>query len=99
MPLDTDKILFELAQGQTKTQQMLTDVSNRLFGTDGNPGVLKSMHDEHKDQFKQLDEADKVTDGRVDTIEKKMMWYSGAGTAIGGVIGWLVQWFAHRGGR
>lgn len=97
MPLDTDKLLFDLAQGQTKTQQMLTDVSNRLFGVDGNPGILRSMHEEHKEQFKILDTADKATDTRVDNIEKKIFWFSGAGTATGGILGYLIQLFTHRG--
>jgi len=99
MPLDVDNVLLDLVKGQAKTQQMVSDMSTRLLGGEGQPGVLKLMHDEHKEQFNELDAADKKTDERVDTIEKKMMWYSGAGTAVGGIIGYFIQWFSHRGGR
>jgi hypothetical protein len=103
MPLDVDTVLLDLVKGQATTQQMVQDMSVRLLGGNGQPGVLKLMHDEHTQQIKDLALEDEKTNLRIDatnkditSLKEKSAWYSGIGTALGMIIGWAVQFITHR---
>ena len=78
MELDSNQILLDLVKGQAQTQTMVKDMSDRLFGTSGQPGVLITMHQEHK-----KDQDELAT--RITSVEKKVWYATGFGAAIGAV--------------
>lgn len=80
MEIDSN-LVVQLIQGQSKTQQQITDLSQRLLGGDGQQGAIPYLANEHKE-----------LGDRVDKVEKKMYWFSGAGTALGATAGYLAAW-------
>ncbi len=78
MELDANVILLDLVKGQEKTQQMVTDMSNRLFGTSGQPGALFIMHDDQK-----------ALEIRVQKVENKVWWATGFGAALGSLLSYV----------
>lgn len=84
MELDTNAILLDLVKGQEKTQQLVQDMNISLFGGDGRTGAIPYIQKEHKE----------LSD-RVSSVEKKIYWFSGVGTAVGSILSAIAYHFKH----
>lgn len=89
MELNTNELLLDLVRGQEHTQTMVKDMSDRLFGTGGQPGILMTMHKEHKDEFQKLDGDREKLQNRVEGVEKKVWYATGFGAALGAIASFV----------
>lgn len=89
MELDTNTILLDLVKGQEHTQTMVKAMSDRLFGAEGQPGVLMTMHEEHKDEIKTAKIEQAELTKRVEGVERKIWYATGFGAALGAVASFI----------
>lgn len=80
--------------------------NQRLFGGDGQEGVLRYITRQHEELGKQIIEGfkeinatitkgAKEQDDRITAVENKQYYLTGAGTIIGALGGWLGSLFRH----
>lgn len=83
MEIDSS-LIVQLIKGQEHTQTMLTGLTERLLGANGQKGALTHLAEQHE-----------VLDERVGKVEGKIFWFSGAGTVLGAVGGYVAALFKH----
>lgn len=75
------KDMYELIRGQARIEQMVSDLKGTVLGADGRPGALFILNAKLEG-----------TNDRIGKVEKKVIYFSGIGTAIGTGIGALGAW-------
>lgn len=91
--MEIDNILLDVIKSQQRTETTVNEMSNRLFGTAGQPGALMIMHQENKERILEMHqenqaEQDKLAT-RISSVEKKVWYATGFGAAIGAIAGFL----------
>lgn len=76
------KDVYDLIRGQARIEQMVTDLKSTVLGDNGRPGALFVLNNKLES-----------TNDRIGKVEKKVIYFSGIGTAIGTGIGALGTWF------
>lgn len=113
--MDTDELLINLSNEQARTSESIKNINLRLFGGDGQKGVIEHLFDQaekERHEFRQaivkvsedatslvvtakteIEKKHNVLDGRVASVERKVWYGTGFGSAIGTALGFLIGWF------
>ena len=82
--MEIEQVLLDLTREQAATQQSVIDLGNRLLGANGQPGALTILSQDHKE-----------LEDRVKSVEKKVWYFSGAGTVLGTALSYLGYHIKH----
>lgn len=81
--------LDKLSETQAAMNQRLEDTHGRLFGENGQPGILKYLADKDAE----LLTANNAVKERVGKLEKDRAWVLGAASAVGVAASFAASWF------